>query len=75
VRPQFRDLATRLQPDGSFGTALDPDDLGLLTRPVVTQVSRWDRLKGFLPLMHGFAEFKRGWPRSRRRAPTGSASA
>jgi trehalose synthase len=59
VRPQFRHQATRLQPDGSFGTALDPDDLGLLTRPVVTQVSRWDRLKGFLPLMHGFAGFKR----------------
>jgi hypothetical protein len=22
---------------------------------VVTQVSRWDRLKGFLPLLQGFA--------------------
>jgi trehalose synthase len=59
VLPQFDRLVTRLQADGSFRPALEPDDLGLLTRPVVTQVSRWDRLKGFLPLMHGFAEFRR----------------
>ncbi|HSJ23394.1 MAG TPA: glycosyltransferase [Longimicrobiales bacterium] len=60
VLPRFEHVATRLQPDGTFRPAVEPDDLGLLTRPVVTQVSRWDRLKGFLPLMHGFAEFKRG---------------
>lgn len=59
VLPQFAHLARRLQPDGSFADALEPDDLGLLTRPVITQVSRWDRLKGFLPLMRGFAEFRR----------------
>jgi trehalose synthase len=58
VLPQFDHLVTRLQADGTFRPALEPDDLGLLTRPVVTQVSRWDRLKGFLPLMRGFAEFK-----------------
>jgi trehalose synthase len=69
VRPQFRDLAQRLQADGSFASALEPDDLGLLARPVVTQVSRWDRLKGFLPLMHGFAEFKRSL---RRKPPPGA---
>jgi trehalose synthase len=60
VLPRFQHLARRLQPDGSFGDALAPDDPGLLTRPVITQVSRWDRLKGFLPLMHGFAGFRRG---------------
>jgi len=60
VLPQFEHLVQRLQPDGTFHTALQPDDLGLLTRPVVTQVSRWDRLKGFLPLMHGFVQFKEG---------------
>lgn len=50
--------ARRIQPDGSWQIALRPDDLGLLTRPIITQVSRWDRLKGFLPLMRGFAELK-----------------
>jgi trehalose synthase len=29
-----------------------------LTRPIVTQLSRWDRLKGFLPLMRAFAGLK-----------------
>ncbi|MCU0786246.1 MAG: glycosyltransferase [Verrucomicrobia bacterium] len=48
----------RLQPDGSFGPANQPDEIGLLYRPVITQVSRWDRLKGFRPLMDGFARFK-----------------
>jgi trehalose synthase len=33
---------------------------------VVTQVSRWDRLKGFVPLLHGFARFKHDL---RRRPP------
>jgi trehalose synthase len=60
VLPRFEHLARRMQPDGSFADALEPDDLGLLTRPVVTQVSRWDRLKGFLPLMEGFVHFRRG---------------
>lgn len=48
----------RLQPDGTWQVAVRPDDLGLLTRPIITQVSRWDRLKGFLPLMRGFARFR-----------------
>jgi trehalose synthase len=60
VLPQFGRLVTRLQGDGSFRPARQSEDLGLLTRPVVTQVSRWDRLKGFLPLMQGFARFKLG---------------
>jgi trehalose synthase len=34
------------------------DDPGLLFRPTVTQISRWDRLKGWLPLMEGFARLK-----------------
>lgn len=58
VEPRYPRLATRLQADGRFRPATEPDDLGLLTRPIVTQVSRWDRLKGFLPLMHGFASFR-----------------
>ena len=50
--------AQRLHPDGTFGSASRPDKIGLLFRPLVTQVSRWDRLKGFRPLMEGFARYK-----------------
>ena len=32
--------------------------MGLLSRPIITQISRWDRLKGFLPLMRVFAALK-----------------
>jgi trehalose synthase len=59
VREPLEHRAERLQRDGSWRLATSPEDLGLLTRPIVTQVSRWDRLKGFLPLMHGFATLKR----------------
>jgi trehalose synthase len=52
--------ARRLQPDGSFGRADDPDGIGFLYRPIVTQVSRWDRLKGFKPLLDGFVLLKQG---------------
>ena len=58
AEPPFANLVQRLQPDGGFGAGTEPDDLGLLSRPIVTQVSRWDRLKGFLPLLHGFALLK-----------------
>ena len=54
----FPAKAQRLQPDGTFGPATQPDRIGLLFRPVVTQVSRWDRLKGFRPLMEGFVRYK-----------------
>jgi trehalose synthase len=56
----FEARARRLQPDGSFGPATAPDDIGLLARPIVTQVSRWDRLKGFAPLLEAFALLKSG---------------
>ena len=58
LTPPFERQAKRLQPDGSFGPATLPDELGFLYRPVVTQVSRWDRLKGFGPLLAGFVRFK-----------------
>jgi trehalose synthase len=58
VRPPFEHRARRLQPDGSFVAADQSDDIGLLARPIVTQVSRWDRLKGFLPLLQAFALLK-----------------
>lgn len=60
--------ARRLQPDGTLGPAVAPDDLGLLFRPTLLQVSRWDRLKGWLPLLHGFVRLK-------ERAGRGSAGA
>lgn len=54
----FAEPAKRLQHDGSWAPATEPEDIGLLFRPIVTQVSRWDRLKGFLPLMEGFIALK-----------------
>jgi len=58
--PPFEEGAQRLQPDGSFAAATMPDDIGLLARPIVTQVSRWDRLKGFAPLLDAFRLLKSG---------------
>jgi trehalose synthase len=54
----FRETALRLQPDGEWAEATRPSDIGLLFRPIVTQVSRWDRLKGWAPLLRGFALLK-----------------
>lgn len=54
----FEHPTLRLQPDGSFGSALSPEDVGLLYRPIVTQISRWDKLKGWPALLAGFVELK-----------------
>ena len=79
LTPPFAHQAQRLQPDGTFGPALAPEEIGLLYRPIVTQVSRWDRLKGLRPLLEGFVRLK-GWmrdasrdwsPRRRRRVEIG----
>jgi len=51
--------AERLQADGSFKPATEPEDLGILFRPTITQISRWDRLKGYKPLMDGFVALKK----------------
>ena len=58
VHGPFRAQAQRVRPDGTLTPAHLGDSIGLLTRPVVTQVSRWDRLKGFLPLLRAFAALK-----------------
>jgi len=55
----FPTRVQRLQPDGTFGPPSQPDEIGLLYRPMVTQISRWDRLKGFRQLTEGFLRFKR----------------
>ena len=54
----FAARATRLGADGSFALADAGEDIGLLTRPIITQISRWDRLKGWLPLLRAFAALK-----------------
>src|SRR5205823_11784630 len=56
LTPPFAQTALRLQPNGSFAAE---GDVGLLFRPVIAQISRWDRLKGFLPLLEGFLRLKR----------------
>ena len=58
VQPPFAHIAERLQADGLWAPAVLPADIGVLIRPIVTQISRWDRLKGWLPLMKGFVELK-----------------
>jgi len=49
----------RLHPDGRFLPGHGGDGIGLMFRPVVTQVSRWDELKGWMPLLEGFLRLKR----------------
>ena len=58
VPARYAQMATRLAPDGAFGPADDAGGVGLLFRPIVTQISRWDRLKGFKPLLDGFIRLK-----------------
>lgn len=60
VTPPFDHRARRLQSDGTLAPATQPDDIGLLARPIILQVSRWDRLKGFAPLLEGFVQLKSG---------------
>ncbi len=55
----FEHIAMRLQPDGTFAPATMGDEVGLVYRPTITQVSRWDRLKGWRPLVEGFLRLKR----------------
>jgi trehalose synthase len=56
--PFFAKPAMRLQGDGSWKPAIIPEEIGLMYRPIVTQISRWDRLKGFRPLLDGFVRIK-----------------
>ena len=58
VHPPYAARAQRVRHDGTLAPADSGESIGLLTRPIVTQVSRWDRLKGFLPLMRAFTALK-----------------
>lgn len=51
----YQHRVRRLAPDGSYKI---PGEFGLLFRPIILQVSRWDRLKGWLPLLEGFSRMK-----------------
>lgn len=59
LTPEYPATAQRLGPDGAWGPANTNGEFGLLTRPILTQVSRWDALKGFAPLMDAFVRLKR----------------
>ncbi len=70
----FQHRAQRLTPEGTFSTSIDHTGFGLLYRTVITQISRWDRLKGFKPLLDAFVQLKQRLdsgseltPRHRRR--------
>lgn len=51
--------ARRVMPDGTFNTVNHDSNLDLIYRPTVTEISRWDRLKGFKELMDAFIMMKR----------------
>jgi trehalose synthase len=59
LTPPFDHPAQRLMPNGSWAPPCENDDIGLLSRPTMVQVSRWDRLKGFGPLLDAFVKLKR----------------
>jgi trehalose synthase len=73
VPSDFSERATRLRPDGRFAPMSEENDIGIPFRPIVLQVSRWDRLKGYGPLLEGFVRMKHHLggsdvsPRQRRR--------
>jgi trehalose synthase len=53
--PDYPQAVRRLMPDGQMAV---PGEMGLLFRPIVLQVSRWDRLKGWRPLLDAFVRLK-----------------
>jgi trehalose synthase len=53
--PSFASPVRRFMADGSLAV---PGEIGLLFRPIVLQVSRWDRLKGWKPLLDAFLRLK-----------------
>ncbi len=57
--PPWKRQAMRLQPGGAFTKAASGVDLGLMFRPIIAQISRWDRLKGWEYLLEGFLKLKR----------------
>ncbi|MBN1531379.1 MAG: glycosyltransferase, partial [Spirochaetes bacterium] len=56
ITPNYRNAVMKV---GQNGSSIPAGELGLLFRPTVLQVSRWDRLKGWLPLLEGFVRLKK----------------
>ena len=65
LTPVYPHVAQRLQLHGDFAPANMAEDIGLLSRPIVTQISRWDRLKGWAPLLEAFRLLKESVRESR----------
>jgi trehalose synthase len=59
LNPVWKRKALRLNADGEFIGRNAGDGFELLYRPTVTQISRWDRLKGWEYLIEGFVLLKR----------------
>lgn len=55
---RYEHLVRKVMPDGSFGVLDAGKNLDLIYRPIVTEISRWDRLKGFKELMEAFIKMK-----------------
>jgi len=49
----------RVQADGTFGRPHAIENMDLIYRSQITQISRWDRLKGFQELMEAFIHMKK----------------
>lgn len=65
LTPDWDHRVLRLHPGGRFVPAQEGDGVGLMFRPVVTQVSRWDELKGWMPLLEGFLRLKQRYRRKK----------
>jgi trehalose synthase len=59
VPEALAEQVTRLRPDGTFGLMDEETEIGIPFRPIVMQISRWDRLKGYEPLLEAFVLMKR----------------
>jgi len=59
LNPAWKRKVLRLNAGGKFVRTNDGDGFELLFRPTVTQISRWDRLKGWDSLIEGFVGLKR----------------
>ncbi len=56
--PFYEHQVRRVMPDGSFGEVNTNGELDIIWRPVILEISRWDRLKGFKELMDAFILMK-----------------
>ena len=61
IAKSFGNQAKIYTREGTFVNASEAPDIGLLFRPIIAQVSRWDRLKGFSELMQAFVHLKENY--------------